>query len=359
MSVLKDWIRAGRTEISLLRPTKTADYIGWPGHHNLGDEALYYAIRDAFRPLTLLHKPSPRVLRLASTLGIAPHYAFAILGGGTLIGELGYLGQLERAMPFAKSTIVFGTGVEDPTFWTTRDAKRYNLAAWKEILERCSYIGVRGPRSHAYLQQIGIQSDILGDPVSMFVQSDPHPLTTDRHLGLNLGVGSEGMFSDEKTVFATLSAFAKKMLADGWKITLYVVWPKDLAISRAFAADVGIPSGNIRRIYHSPAQFMAAVRRHPVFVGFKLHGVVLSYCAGVPAYMIEYRPKCRDFMESIGAEAFITRADQLSLEQLLAKVDQLQREGPALIQKTTRHLQSFRDKQIATAQRLIKQAASA
>jgi hypothetical protein len=353
MSVLKDWIRAGQTAVSLLRQDKTASYIGWPGHHNLGDEALYDAIQEAFHGMTLLHKPTPRILRLARDT----KYAFTILGGGTLIGELGYLGPLERAMPFAKSAIVFGTGVEDPTFWTNRDAKRYNLGAWKSILQQCAYIGVRGPRSQAYLRDIGIESEILGDPVSMFVQPDRHVLTTERHLGLNLGVGSEGMFSDEKTIFATLAAFAKKMLAAGWRISLYVVWPKDLAITQRFAAEVGLGPASIRRIYHSPAKFMTAVREHPVFVGFKLHGVVLAYCAGVPAYMIEYRPKCRDFMESIGAEDFIARADEISVEGLVGKVEQLQHEGATLIEKTTALLRRFREKQITTAHRLMSEHA--
>ena len=353
MSVAKDWYRAARTKLSLLRPAKTAWYIGWPGHHNLGDEALYYAIRDAFRPITLLHRPSPTVLKLASKLHVPPKYRFTILGGGTLIGETHYLWQLERSLPFARSAIVFGTGVEDPTFWTTRDAERYNLEAWKPMLEKCAYVGVRGPRSQAHLAAIGFPAEVLGDPACMFVQPAPHPLSTEKHLGLILGIGSEGMFSDESTVASTLAAFAKKILTAGWKITLYVVWPRDLAITQAFAKEVGLPPAAIVKIYHNPAAFMSAIRAHPLFIGFKLHGVVLSYCAGVPAHMIEYRPKCRDFMDSIGASAQVTRADQLTVNSLLATVEELQHTGPALIAATTPPLLAFRAKQIATAQRLI------
>ena len=143
------------------------------------------------------------------------------------------------------------------------------------------------------------------------------------------------------------------MLADGWRITLYVVWPKDLSITKALAVEVGIPRSSIYRVYCNPAKFISAVRRHSVFVGFKLHGVVLSFCAGVPSFMIEYRPKCRDFMESIGAEDFVTRADQLSLDHFLCKVDLLRKHGADLIKRTTARLQLFREKQIATARRLL------
>jgi polysaccharide pyruvyl transferase WcaK-like protein len=103
---------------------------------------------------------------------------------------------------------------------------------------------------------------------------------------------------------------------------------------------------------------MDSVCEQTVFVGFKLHAVVLAYCARVPALMIEYRPKCRDFMESIGADEFVVRADQQTTELLLAKVEQLNSRGSALISTTSLRLEHYRQKQIATARRLIWQTSS-
>jgi polysaccharide pyruvyl transferase WcaK-like protein len=259
-------------------------------------------------------------------------------------------------MSSAATTIVFGAGVEDPTFWLSRDASRYDLRRWKPILERCAYIGVRGPRSQHYLRQIGIESEVLGDPACMLVRTDARRRPDhERRLGLNLGGGSFGMFGSDEAVFTTLLSFAKKIRSGGWDITLYVVFPSDLSIAVEFARQLGLPPSRIRCFYNNPHDFMDSVSELSVFVGFKLHATVLAYCAGVPAFMIEYRPKCRDFMESIGADDFVMRADQLTVELLLAKVEELNSHGSALISATSRRLEHFRQKQIATARRLVLQ----
>jgi len=249
--------------------------------------------------------------------------------------------------------VVFGTGVEDPTFWPSRDQGRYDLDAWKPILQRCAYIGVRGPRSQRYLRQIGIESEVIGDPACMFVRPEARPAVVTRRLGLNLGSGSQGMFSSDESVLESLLSFARKMLKGGWHITPYVVFPGDLPIAGEFAHRIGLPQSNIRSFYNNPADFMDSVGEESVFVGFKLHAAVLAYCSRVPSLMIEYRPKCLDFMESIGAEDFVVRADQLTVDELLVKVEELHMRSAELIKGTTARLEHFRDKQITTARRLM------
>jgi polysaccharide pyruvyl transferase WcaK-like protein len=352
MSRLKKWIAVSRLRLSLAGAAQTGWYVGWVGHNNLGDEAIYAVIRDAFRPVRVFSPPP----RLAADFGGGHHgkYDFAIIGGGTLIGEHGYLESLEHAMRSSATTIVFGAGVEDPTFWLTRDAARYDLRRWQPILNRCAYLGVRGPRSQRYLRQIGIESEVLGDPACMLVRPETAGRhSSERRLGLNLGSGWRGMFGDDQSVFETLLGFAKKIQGDGWDITPYVVYPADLPVATQFARRMGTSPSDIRCFYDNPGAFMDSVSEQSVFVGFKLHAVVLAYCAHVPAFMIEYRPKCRDFMESIGAEDFVIRADQLTVEGLLTKVEELHTRSGALIKRTAARLEYYRDKQIATARRFV------
>jgi len=331
---------------------KTAWYCGWLGHRNLGDEASYLAIRDAFRPTRLVH-PRSRFSQAFRKVGLARKHDLVLVGGGTQIGETGFRNPALRAMSTCANCVVFGTGVEDPSFWPSRDPGRYDLDAWKPILERCAYIGVRGPRSQRYLRQIGIESEVIGDPACMFVRPEARHPAAKRRLGLNLGSGLQGMFGNDESVFESLLGFARKMLDDGWDITPYVVFPGDLPFAGEFARRIGLPQSSIRCFYNNPADFMNSVREEAVFVGFKLHAVVLAYCARVPSLMIEYRPKCRDFMESIGAEDFIVRADQLTVDGLLAKVQELHTRSAELIKCTAAQLEYFRDKQIATARRLV------
>jgi polysaccharide pyruvyl transferase WcaK-like protein len=284
---------------------------------------------------------------------LARQHDLVIIGGGTQLGETGFQGPVLRAMQTDAECVVFGTGVEDPAFWPSRDPGRYDLAAWEPILVRCGYVGVRGPRSQRYLRQVGIESEVIGDPACMFVRSEAQPVVAKRRLGLNLGSGSQGMFGNDELVLETLLGFAREMLDDGWDPTPYVVFPGDLPIAGEFVRRIGLPQSHIRCFYDNAADFMNSVREESVFVGFKLHAVVLAYCARVPSLMIEYRPKCRDFMESIGAEDFIVRADQLTVDELLAKVEELRRRSAELIKHTTARLEHFRDKQVATSRRLV------
>jgi len=58
---------------------------------------------------------------------------------------------------------VFGSGVAHPSFW------KDSLRDWKPILQRCNYIGVRGPLSAELLTDVGINRvEVVGDPVLVF-----------------------------------------------------------------------------------------------------------------------------------------------------------------------------------------------
>ena len=60
-----------------------------------------------------------------------------------------------------------------------------------------------------------------------------------------------------------------------------------------------------------------------VFVGLKLHAVVLASAAGVPSLILEYHPKCWDFQASLGRDRYSLRTDALDADRLLVLVDEL------------------------------------
>jgi polysaccharide pyruvyl transferase WcaK-like protein len=57
---------------------------------------------------------------------------------------------------------------------------------------------------------------------------------------------------------------------------------------------------------------MLDVSQCQMFLGMKLHAVVLAIATGVPSLALEYRPKLRDFMESISASDAVIRFDELT-----------------------------------------------
>ena len=290
---------------------------GFFGHNNLGDEALYGAVESLFYKCSVLKYP--RKPWLAYIAGVLLRIHCGILGGGTLINQIESWRRLaERCFEVFPSSFVFGTGVAHPEFWSSRTGWKDTLKEWKAILGRCSYVGVRGPLSAQLLADAGLDGvEIIGDPVLAFAMD--HQLDDDSHipdsLGLNIGQADGCMWGSEDTVldeYVKLAAFARQA---GWRVKWFVVYPPDLTITQK-AAQLSGTSDEIHKIYTDVGQYLELVGTLGTFVGMKLHATALASCAYVPSVMLEYRPKCRDFMQSIGQDEMTIRTDRFKAEEV-------------------------------------------
>src|SRR6266542_1713605 len=122
-------------------------YIGWLNTDNLGDLALYRAIKALF-------EPDPVVTEDGS------HDA-VMIGGGTLIFRNACAKEARSAAQSSGLVFLFGTGAGDPEF--TEITK---LEPWNYVLHRCFYVGVRGFRSLQILKDQGFrgEAEVIGDP---------------------------------------------------------------------------------------------------------------------------------------------------------------------------------------------------
>jgi hypothetical protein len=69
--------------------------------------------------------------------------------------------------------------------------------------------------------------------------------------------------------------------------------------------------------------------------------------------MIEYRPKCRDFMRSVGLEDHLVRTDQITLNAVKDKMMCLLEIGENSVHGAAATLRSFRKSQEAAAKRSL------
>lgn len=74
--------------------------------------------------------------------------------------------------------------------------------------------------------------------------------------------------------------------------------------------------------------YLDSIRECDVFVGEKLHSVVLASAVFVPSIMLEYRPKCLDFQLSLGRGEYNIRIDKLEAADLVDRLEQLSRNRP-------------------------------
>ena len=94
--------------------------------------------------------------------------------------------------------------------------------------------------------------------------------------------------------------------------------------------------GDVRR-------YLDGIEAMDLFLGFRLHTVVAACCVYTPAIMIEYQPKCRDFMRTLGMDKYCFRADRLDADELFAciravydNLEAVQREQFAACGRTAR-----------------------
>ena len=290
---------------------------GFLGHHNLGDEALFDAAGSLFYKCSILKFPQKEwFTRVAKIL---PGIHCSILAGGTIINRLeGWRRLADKYFNIMPFSFVFGTGVAHPSFWSSREEWKNTLKDWKVVLEKCSYVGVRGPMSAQLLTDAGVGNvEVVGDPVLTFATNRPPENASyiPGSIGLNIGQANGAMWGSEANVlteYVKLAMFARKA---GWRVKWFVVWPADLEITEK-AAELSGTDRDIYKVYCDFKRYLELVRPLSVFVGLKLHAVALATSAYVPSVMVEYQPKCRDFMQSIGQDAMTVRTDKLKADEV-------------------------------------------
>lgn len=184
------------------------------------------------------------------------------------------------------------------------------------LLQRCRFIGVRGHTSAELLAESGMdQVEVVGDPVLAFASGDINPSPIPNTIGLNIGTSDGRIWGNEERVCDEAASLARIAKKAGWSVKWFVVWPKDLEITlrAALSSDT---AGEIHIICDDRKDFMERVRPLSAFVGMKLHATVLATCALTPSIMLEYRPKCRDYMRSIGQETLTFRTDTFRAEEI-------------------------------------------
>ena len=286
---------------------------GWLGRQNLGDEALFEAAKLLFNRFDLFHFNGSRTQTCLSMC--FPFTKTGILAGGTLINQLeDWLQIVRKHYKGCNRMFVFGTGVANPSFWASRPHRTDIMDKWKPLLEECQYVGVRGPMSAELLTNAGIHNvEVIGDPAITFAENEINSSYIPNSIGLNVGQSYGQVWGDENTICSEFIKLAKLARKAKWSVYWFVVFPEDLEIAHT-AANASGTSDNIYEIFNDPKKYIELVKPLSTFVGMKLHATILASCAFVPSIMLEYRPKCRDYMRSIGQDTATFRTDKFRAE---------------------------------------------
>ena len=306
-------------------PTPVAGYIGWIGKGNLGDEALLLSFKKLFPGIRLidLSDTIPVELFLHRRMLGRKQFDMVFLGGGTLINGSNYLPPLEKALSRGEPCVVFGTGVRNPQYWSNvwSSDPSESMTAWVESLTRASRVLVRGPDSASILAQYSLDDvQIVGDPALSICSA--RPPREGRASNVVINVGSKGViWGDQQQVNRVIGQVCRNLLDRGVEVNFVAMNASDESFIRLIVDEHSL-AGRVKFWfdYEDIYGTINFIKRNDIMIGERLHAVVLGCGSGVPSISIAYRPKCLDFMRSLGLEKYCIRTDELTLESLMAMI---------------------------------------
>jgi polysaccharide pyruvyl transferase WcaK-like protein len=312
-------------------------YLGWQRMGNIGDDAIYDAVRSQLAGATVLDLPrfpGERIHAAATGLNRKLRHSIQVVGGGTLIGTRYFRRLVTRGQVLTRNngSYAIGLGVEDPVFDRRQNASEAGeLKRWVPILSEFRTVSVRGPRSAQLLADAGLQVNVSGDPALLL----PHPdvVPTDGLIGLNLGFGDDDLWGqDPATVAERIAAAARHLAAEGYRFVGILMNRADRRWTEQALAGIDAP------IVHPPDATTAAreLAHCTVAIVSRLHAGILAALSSTPVISLEYQPKCRDFALSINDERSLLRTDTLTTNTVIDHIHHTL-DNAAHIRTTTHH----------------------
>jgi polysaccharide pyruvyl transferase WcaK-like protein len=308
-------------------------YQGWTGWRNLGDEAMFESCRrvmpriawTALKPYDARASGPAQFMReswhrgVDTLLGGAP----ALLGGGTLINRTPrWLDEYRRLRRRARKPVpVFSPGVANPEYWSAKLGWRDTRSEWREALADLPEVGVRGPLSKHLLDQAGVRNvSVTGDPALIFHRYPREQTEARLRIGINAGRSNGEVWGTEDHMISSLAETARRLVARGFDVRVFPVWDRDEPVCGEVTRAAGLASGSIDPLILDPDMFIDYLGSFDVVVSVKLHAMVLAAAAGVPFVAVEYRPKVRDFAESVGCTSHTFRSSEIEGRDLARAV---------------------------------------
>jgi polysaccharide pyruvyl transferase WcaK-like protein len=142
----------------------------------------------------------------------------------------------------------------------------------------------------------------------------------------------------------------RDLTADGWTVRYIPMWPADVESARELERALGQPVEVVAGFLdlQTLLDALAACR---VFVGQKLHSVILAAAVHVPSVMLEYHPKCRDFQRSLDRERWTIRTDAVTASALTALVGEADERHAAERQAIFDRVTELRGRLLESAER--------
>lgn len=280
---------------------KAIGYIGGHGANNLGDDVMFYALKNNLFQNELITFQTVGIEKLLYKAGLSgvKFFKLLILGGGTLINDMWY-DKVSRSLQLGIPVISLGTGVGSCGI---EQFEEVDVSPWRGVLQNFLTVNVRGELSKSRLNNIGVNSVVSGD-LALLLANEKINNSYDKKIGLNLMD-----IAKYNHYWEAILPLLSDLNREGWKFESLIINPNDLAYTKYYFEKLGVESNEFRAI-KDYNEFLEASERLIFTICVRLHGSVLSLCNNIPTILFGYRDKCDDFMTSMDMKDYYIDVNQ-------------------------------------------------
>jgi hypothetical protein len=344
------------TLVKLASGKELVPYIGLVGHNNLGDDILFDAHKVLFPSFNLVpYRKNGAILDKMARRFKRSFTKHAILGGGTLINDgVIWISKVEQLLQSGRRMFCLGTGAEASEFYGEDDASSGLLKRWVNALAHFEFVGVRGPRSKVILERAGAKNVVITGDTALALTQDHMPARQlTGTVGLTYGATKGNpMWGDTAIYRGEIVRVIKMLIKHGYDVKLMPIWNVDIPSNMSVMREIDSPNCTMVKAYDSLAHFSSEVQTCDFFIGQKLHSTIIALMNRVPSIMVEYRPKCRDFMASIELEDYVIKTSDFTEQTFWPLFERLRAESKRVCAQAEERILLYKRLQFAEAQKL-------
>jgi len=311
-----------------MKSPRIVTYCGFTDNRNIGDIALFLANRRLFPQYHLLREGHDKSSDI-NLFGGGTHYPYALRTGAIH----------RRRLNFA-----IGLGVHDPG-----GSRRFGiLTRWAMRRWSFDYLGVRGYQSQVICALNGIKAEVTGDTALFFERSQPahspQGLVAISVVGESMGHERVG---SREVVFKEILDSCQKLVAMGMQLMLVPFCRDDVPWMERMSKELDLPpllDFWAPEIDHDLDRFLAELEKCDLLIGERLHAVVLAAALEIPFISIAYKPKCFDFVNSIGFDHCLLDSNKVSSSEITRLAQELMADEGGIKRKLKERVGIFRQR---------------
>ena len=291
-------------------------YVGYHHNMNLGDVELYNIAKKYYQ----INYLAPNIVKRGRYFGLSKMRSpsFYLVGGGTLIFADNILRHCEWLDRHNMKPVFLGTGVLDKL------PIGLKLDRWRKILTHARYLGVRGSISSNILNEIDIDSEILGDLGFMVNLHQERSGISNGELVViprSIRPSFYQYFEKDMSTRHLLKELVMAALQSGIKVKVLCVSRDDASVLRGWIKT--LPSVDYLEYDGDFSKFEKVVSNCGCLVSMRMHPGIFASAWGVPTILLDQRHKFFDSFSVLDSQiADISDPEKLTAQSLLNQVRQ-------------------------------------